>query len=333
MVHARTSTEVSSGGSGGQHDSAPAVQVEGLVKTFPAPGGGTLRAVDDVSFDVRAGEIFGLLGPNGAGKTTVLEVVEGLREPTTGRTSVLGLDSRRDRDRMQARIGVQLQASAYFDNLQLDEILELFGSFYEQAFEPAQLLARVGLTEKRRAKIRELSGGQAQRFSIVAALVNDPEVVFLDEPTTGLDPQARRNLWEVVRSIKDDGKTVVLTTHYMEEAEELCDRVAIIDNGRIGALDTPLGLVRGLPTAYRILFTTERELDYDELRSLPGVCEVSLSSNGRVSYELGVAQAQAPLQAFVDWAGRRGVVTEDLRVLPATLEDVFLSLTGKALRD
>jgi ABC-2 type transport system ATP-binding protein len=292
-----------------------------------------LRAVDDVSFDVRAGEIFGLLGPNGAGKTTVLEIVEGLREPTSGRTSVLGLDSRRDRDRMQARIGVQLQASAYFDNLQLDEILELFGSFYEQAFEPAQLLDRVGLTEKRRAKIRELSGGQAQRFSIVAALVNDPEVVFLDEPTTGLDPQARRNLWEVVRSIKQDGKTVVLTTHYMEEAEELCDRVAIIDNGRIGALDTPLGLVRALPNAYRIVFSTERELDPDELRRLPGVCEVSLSSNGRVSYELGVAQAQVPLQAFVDWAGSRGVVTEDLRVLPATLEDVFLSLTGRALRD
>jgi ABC-2 type transport system ATP-binding protein len=310
-----------------------AVEVEELVKVFPAPGGGELRAVDGVSFTVGAGEIFGILGPNGAGKTTTLEIVEGLREPTSGRTAVLGLDSRRDRDAMKQRIGIQLQASAYFDNLTLAEILDLFGSFYPVAFAPEQLLDKVGLLEKSRARIKELSGGQAQRFSIVAALVNDPAVVFLDEPTTGLDPQARRNLWEVVREIKADGKTVVLTTHYMEEAEELCDRVAIVDHGRIRALDTPLGLIRALPNAYRIVFSSDVEIDPRELEALPGVSEVVASRNGAARWELGVAQAQEPLEAFVAWAGRRGIAAHDLCVLPATLEDVFLSLTGRALRD
>src|SRR3990172_4751348 len=163
---------------------------------------------------------------NGAGKTTTLEIVEGLQEPASGRTAVLGLDSRRDRARMKERIGVQLQAGAYFDYLTLEEILDLFGSFYPRSLPPAELLARVGLEDKRRALVRELSGGQAHRFTVVAALVNDSEVVFLDEPTTGLDPQARRNLWDVVREIRAGGKTVILTTHYMEEAEVLCDRVA-----------------------------------------------------------------------------------------------------------
>jgi ABC-2 type transport system ATP-binding protein len=234
---------------------------------------------------------------------------------------------------MKERIGVQLQASAYFDNLALDEILDLFGSFYPRAFPPDELLGRVGLLEKRKAKIKELSGGQAQRFSIVAALVNDPEVVFLDEPTTGLDPQARRNLWDVVREIDADGKTVVLTTHYMEEAEELCDRVAIIDRGRIRALDTPLALIRSLPNAYRIVFSTERELDRAELARLPGVAEVKAAADGSSAYELAVARPQETLEAFIAWAQANGVVADDLRVLPATLEDVFLALTGHGLRD
>jgi len=310
-----------------------AVEVEDLVKIFPAPGGEELRAVDGISFTVHVGEIFGILGPNGAGKTTTLEIVEGLREPTSGRTAVLGLDSRRDRAAMKELIGVQLQASAYFDNLTLTEILDLFGSFYPRAFPPAGLLERVGLLEKQRARIKELSGGQAHRFSIVAALVNDPEVVFLDEPTTGLDPQARRNLWDLVRAIRSEGKTVVMTTHYMEEAEELCDRVAIVDHGRLRALDTPLGLVNALPDAYRIVFSSERPLDRSELAGLPGVHGVRVSLNGTASYELAVGQAQQPLEAFVGWAARNGVVAGDLRVLPATLEDVFLSLTGRALRD
>ena len=314
--------------------SEAAVMVEDLVKEFPAPGGGKLTAVDHVSFSVRRGEVFGFLGPNGAGKTTTLEIIEGLQSPTSGRTTVLGMDSRRDRNRMKERIGVQLQAGAYFDYLTLEEILELFGSFYRKSLPPAELLEKVGLAEKRKALVRELSGGQAQRFSIVASMVNDPDVVFLDEPTTGLDPQARRNLWDFVETInRDEGKTVVLTTHYMEEAQVLCDRVAIIDHGRIQALDTTLGLIQGLPTAYTIRFLTADHVDEGALRALPGVAEVGVSLNGERRYELRVARAQATLPAFVEWSRRENVVVDDIQVLPATLEDVFLSLTGRSLRE
>ena len=231
---------------------------------------------------------------------------------------------------MKERIGVQLQAGAYFDYLTLEEILDLFGSFYPRSLPPAELLARVGLEDKRRALVRELSGGQAHRFTVVAALVNDPEVVFLDEPTTGLDPQARRNLWDVVREIRAGGKTVILTTHYMEEAEVLCDRVAIIDAGKISALDTPLGLVHRLDGAYRIVFATPDSVDADDLAGLPGV--VAVSADGS-PWELSVSRSQESLPAFLDWASRRGVRVDDLRVVPATLEDVFLSLTGRSLRE
>ncbi|MGH2545403.1 MAG: ABC transporter ATP-binding protein [Actinomycetota bacterium] len=309
-----------------------AVEVDDLTKVFPAPGGGTLAAVDGVSFDVGRGEVFGFLGPNGAGKTTTLEIIEGLQSPTGGRTAVLGLDSQADQARMKERIGVQLQAGAYFDFLTLEEILDLFGSFYPRQVQPGQLLEKVGLTSKRRALVKELSGGQAQRFSIVASMVNDPEVVFLDEPTTGLDPQARRNLWEFISWInREEGKTVVLTTHYMEEAEILCDRVAIIDQGTIRALDTPIGLIHQLPDAYRILFVTREAVDAADLRALPGVVEVSVSPNGASSYELRVSRAQDTLPAFVAWTEDREV--EDVRMLPATLEDVFLTLTGHSLRE
>jgi ABC-2 type transport system ATP-binding protein len=314
-------------------DSNVAVMVEDLGKVFPAPGGGKLTAVDGVSFSVRRGEVFGFLGPNGAGKTTTLEIIEGLQSPTSGRTEVLGLDSHRHREEVKRRIGVQLQAGAYFDFLTLEEILDLFGSFYPKRVPPTELLEKVGLLEKRKALVRELSGGQAQRFSIVASMVNDPEVVFLDEPTTGLDPQARRNLWDLITTINREGKTVVLTTHYMEEAEVLCDRVAIIDLGKIQALDTPLGLIHQLPTAYRILFATRQPVIEGELRSLPGVADVDAVLNGDFRYELRVSRAQVTLPAFLDWAERRGVRVDDVRVMPATLEDVFLSLTGRSLRE
>jgi ABC-2 type transport system ATP-binding protein len=310
-----------------------AVEVRDLVKVFPAPGGGTLTAVDHVSFEVRRGEVFGFLGPNGAGKTTTLEIVEGLQDPTAGSTRVLGLDSVRDRAEMKQRIGVQLQAGAYFDHLTLEEILDLFGSFYPRAVPPGELLGKVGLLDKRKALVRQLSGGQKQRFSIVASLVNDPEVVFLDEPTTGLDPQARRNVWELIRLIHAEGKTVVLTTHYMEEAQVLCDRVAIIDAGRIRAIDTPLGLIHTLPTAYRILFATDREVDPEELRALPGVKEVGPADAGGFDVELAVERAQVTLPAFLAWAEARGLSIDDVQVVPATLEDVFLALTGHTLRE
>ena len=202
-----------------------AVEVRDLVKVYPRPGGGTLQAVDGISFAVRAGEFFGFLGPNGAGKTTTLEIIEGVRRPTAGEVRVLGVDTRRALDRVKQLIGVQLQATSYFSLLTLEELLALFGSFYPRRRPPEELLATVGLTERRKAYVRQLSGGQQRRFSVAAALVNDPAVLFLDEPTTGLDPQMRHGLWDLLRRLnRDEGKTIVLTTHYIEEAELLADR-------------------------------------------------------------------------------------------------------------
>jgi ABC-2 type transport system ATP-binding protein len=311
-----------------------AVEVRDLVREYPTSEGGTLSAVNHVSFDVRRGEVFGFLGPNGAGKTTTLEIVEGLTRPTSGRSRVLGLDSVTERDEMQQRIGVQLQASAYFEYLTLEEILDLFGSFYERSLKPDPLLEQVGLLEKRRSLVKHLSGGQAQRFSIIAAIVNDPEVVFLDEPTTGLDPQARRNLWDLIEHINgQQGKTVVMTTHYMEEAQVLCDRVAIIDHGKIQAIDSPLGLIHELPSAYRIQFATADGVDTNELRTLPGVQAVTPLLLGGFDYELAITRGRETLPAFVDWARSSGVRIDDVQVVPATLEDVFLSLTGRSLRE
>ncbi|MBF8268131.1 MAG: transporter ATP-binding protein [Dehalococcoidia bacterium] len=221
------------------------IQVEGLVKRY-----GDLVAVDGVSFSVHAGEVFGILGPNGAGKTTTLEIIEGLQPPTAGRTLVLDMDIQHQAERIKERIGVQIQASAYFEYLTLTEILDLFGRFYPRRLAPKELLEKVGLTDKAKTTVGKLSGGQKQRFTIAAALVNDPELVFLDEPTTGLDPQARRSLWDFIREIQGEGRTVVLTTHYMEEAQMLCQRVAIMDLGKIVAMDTPTNLVRQLPVPY-----------------------------------------------------------------------------------
>ena len=207
---------------------------------------GSLHAVDGVSFEVARGEVFGILGPNGAGKTTTIEMIEGMRPIDDGSATIDGIDVRADPRGVKARIGIQLQASAFFDGLTLTELLDLFGTLYGQTVDPAALLAEVELTDKAQSQVDTLSGGQKQRFSIAAALVNDPVVLFLDEPTTGLDPQARRHLWGVIRVLRDRGHTVVLTTHYMEEAEELCARVAIMDAGRIVALETPQRLIDGL---------------------------------------------------------------------------------------
>jgi ABC-2 type transport system ATP-binding protein len=220
---------------------APIVAVHDLRKRY-----GSLQAVDGVSFEIAEGEVFGILGPNGAGKTTTLEMIEGMRPIDSGTAVVDGIDVTRDPRGVKARIGIQLQASSFFDELNLVELLELFGHLYERQVDAMALLANVELSEKARSQVRTLSGGQKQRFSIAAALVNEPRVLFLDEPTTGLDPQARHHLWGLVRQIREGGHTVVLTTHYMEEAEELCDRVAIMDRGVIVALDTPQRLVDAL---------------------------------------------------------------------------------------
>lgn len=314
-----------------------AVEVTDLVKEFPAPEGGTLTAVGGINFQVPKGECFGLLGPNGAGKTTTLEIIESLQEPSSGETKVLGLDSQREPKAVKERIGVQLQAGAYFDFLTLTEILDLFGSFYEKRLDPAELLEKVSLTDKAKARVAHLSGGQKQRFSIVAAMVNDPEIIFLDEPTTGLDPQARRNLWDFITEInKSDGKTVILTTHYMEEAELLCDRVAIIDQGEIVALDTPLALVKALPTAYRISLVVAKAVDVKDLEAIDGVVEVGETEQiegGLHRYVLNAKESEKALKAALAWMGASGLEAEDIRVGAATLEDVFLATTGKSLRD
>jgi len=217
------------------------IKVHNLKKTY-----GDFQAVKGVSFEVKKGEIFGILGPNGAGKTTTLEMMEGLKSIDGGKATIDGLDVSKDPYGVKEIIGVQLQASAFFDRLSLVEILHLFSNLYAQNKDAAELLREVDLTEKSKSYVKSLSGGQKQRFSIAAALVNDPVALFLDEPTTGLDPQARRNLWELVQSIQKSGKTIIITTHYMEEAEVLCDRVAVMDNGKIIALDTPAKLIDNL---------------------------------------------------------------------------------------
>ncbi|MBU1173809.1 MAG: ABC transporter ATP-binding protein [Alphaproteobacteria bacterium] len=223
----------------------PIVDVRHLTKTYPAPGnrGERVAVVDGISFSIERGEIFGILGPNGAGKTTTLEIVEALRDMDSGEVEIDGISVAANPVAVKQRIGVQLQESEYFDYLSLAELLTLFGALYRRRIEPDEILELVQLGGKRDARPKQLSGGQRQRFSIALALVNDPDVLFLDEPTTGLDPQARRNLWELVRRIHARGKTIVVTTHYMEEAEDLCDRVAIMDKGRIVALDTPRNLI------------------------------------------------------------------------------------------
>tara|TARA_B100001971_G_scaffold85531_1_gene79055 strand:+ start:37 stop:957 length:921 start_codon:yes stop_codon:yes gene_type:complete len=292
---------------------------------------GDLVAVDDVSFSVRQGEVFGILGPNGAGKTTTLECIEGIQRPTAGGITVLDTGVHQDPNAVKLQIGVQLQVSAYFDYLTLNEILDLFARFYGQERSAADLLTTVGLADKANATVEKLSAGQKQRFTIAATLVNDPEIVFLDEPTANLDPQARRNLWEFVREINQRGKTIVLTTHYMEEAEYLCDRVAIMDQGRIVAMDSPVNLIRELPVPYEITAATDSGYDRDRLVSLASVMELANDSDG--GFTLHSSDAADTLPALLQWAASSQIRLTHLEVTPGNLESVFLSLTGRALRD
>jgi ABC-2 type transport system ATP-binding protein len=313
----------------------PAVQVENLVKRF-----GSFTAVDGVSFGVERGEVFGILGPNGAGKTTILEIIETLQKPTEGRVSVLGLEVQSNAAEVKARIGVQLQASAYYGYLNLKEILSLLGSFYPSRVTPESLLDQVGLADKISSRIAELSGGQAQRFAVAASLVNNPEVVILDEPTTGLDPQARRNLWGLIREVNQRGVTVLLTTHYMDEAEMLCNRLAIMDHGQILALDTPRNLINQLEASYTVKLTMEKPMTPAQLDALNGGVEVVQSGEQagddpgtENTYVLRLANSPTALKAMLDEISKAGLGLENLQVTPVTLEDVFLELTGSELRD
>ena len=317
----------------------PAVQVENLVKRF-----GSFTAVDGVTFSVEPGEVFGILGPNGAGKTTTLEIIESLQKPTEGRVSVLGLDVQSDAAKVKTRIGVQLQASAYYDYLNLKEILALLGSFYPSKVSHESLLDQVGLSDKSASRMSELSGGQRQRFGVAASLVNNPELVVLDEPTTGLDPQARRNLWGLIREVNGRGVTVVLTTHYMEEAETLCSRLAIMDHGRILALDTPRNLINQLKASYAVKLTLDKPMTVAQLESLNGGVELVQSeeqseeatgeaAKSENTYLLRLANSPTALRAMLDEIDKAGLGLENLQITPVTLEDVFLELTGSELRD
>ncbi|MFA7248825.1 MAG: ABC transporter ATP-binding protein [Dehalococcoidia bacterium] len=315
-------------GAAGEHPTAGAViTARGLVKRY-----GSLAALDGLSFTVSAGEIFGILGPNGAGKTTLVEILEGLTPVTGGTASVLGIEVTEQPQAVKARIGVQLQAASYHQYLTLREILDLFGSFYPRRADPVELLRRVHLEDRAESRMRTLSGGMRQRFSIVAALVNQPDLVFFDEPTAGLDPEARLDLWDIVRDVRAQGATVVLTTHYMEEAEALCDRVAFMNQGRMVALDTPQGLIRSLNAPYRLTLTTAHPLDEAEVRGIPGALEISqeLTADGFV-VRMRARSAPSVATALTTLAQRAGTDVIDLAVEPGTLEDVFLSVTGRRL--
>ena len=296
-----------------------AITVAGLTKRY-----GDLTAVDDVGFSVARGEFFGILGPNGAGKTTTLELIEGLRRPDAGEVSLLGESPWPRRIDLLHRIGVQLQGSAFFERLTAREQLTTVGSLYGVESERVdEMLELVGLSEKAGDQVERLSGGQRQRLTIACALVHDPEVVFLDEPTAALDPQARRNLWDLLEGINDSGRTVVLTTHYMDEAEALCDRVAIMDHGQVLELDTPAALVRGLDAPLRVS-VVPRHLDAEAAGRLPGVDDVRADTGSLVLTTREPAVLLSRLAADDELAG--------LQVHGATLEDVFLSLTGREFR-
>jgi ABC-2 type transport system ATP-binding protein len=307
------------------------IRIEGLRKRY-----GEVVAVDGVNLTVNRGEVFGILGPNGAGKTTTLETIEGLRKPDTGEIEVAGYDAVREAEDLKRIIGVQLQSTALFDYLTVRETLKLFADLYGVDDSPARirdLLDVVSLTEKAKSRVEDLSGGQQQRLSLALALVNDPKIVFLDEPTTRLDPWGRRNLWGLVRHIRSEGKTVVLTTHYTEEAEELCDRVAIMDRGRLLICDTPLALVCSLNMGATILASVEGDagehLDAD-LDLLPGV--TGKERNGK-DLLLRTEDAQATIIGLMRFATERGMRLRKLSVRSANLEDVFITYTGRVLRE
>jgi ABC-2 type transport system ATP-binding protein len=307
-----------------------AVSCRGLIKKYD--GGGV--ALDGLDLDVRAGECFGLLGPNGAGKTTTVEILEGLLDPTAGEVEVLGMKWSTDERALRERLGVSLQETHLPDKLSVRELLLLFRSFFAEGRDPDEVLRAVSLEEKASAHYEHLSGGQKQRLAVACALVGDPELLFLDEPTTGLDPQSRLQLWDVVASFKNDGRTVLLTTHYMDEAERLCDRVAIIDHGRLIALGTPRELIASLGgkevIEIALAGAPDAVLEEDAVAKLPGVHGVRRAGE---SFLLAVDPLHVALPALVDHLRAANQPLERLATRHATLEDVFVSLTGRGLRD
>ena len=306
------------------------VEVKELCKTY-----GRTKAVDEVSFEVQEGEIFGMVGPNGAGKTTTIECIEGLRHPDSGTVRVLGLDPSRQERQLRPLLGIQLQQANLPEHLKVWEALDLYASFYNHTLDWQILLDELGLVEKRNTSFRKLSGGQKQRLFIALALLNDPQLVFLDELTTGLDPQARHRIWELVQEVRERGKTVFLTTHYMEEAERLCDRVAILDHGQIVAIDTPSNLISGLGIGERVIFQVDTGNAPEALEALPRAANIEiLGSKIIVHGQYNDSNGYTPLVSDVVNTLTAGSVRfSDLRTEHPNLEDVFLTLTGRQLRE
>jgi ABC-2 type transport system ATP-binding protein len=303
----------------------PAIEVSKLRKVY-----GGVPAVDDISFEVRDGEVFGLLGPNGAGKTTTVECIEGLREPDGGTITVLGHTHDGNGYDIKQQIGIQLQATGLYPLHTVRELLGLFGSFYRKALPPEDLITMVSLEEKRNTRSKDLSGGQRQRLSLALALVNDPQLIFLDEPTTGLDPQSRRQIWNIVTELQERGKTIMLTTHYMEEAQTLCDRVAVMDSGRIIALDSPQDLINQHFETTAVEFEDKNSAPMDLLENLAGVKTAKRDGGLVTLYSRDTPRTMEDLLAA---ARDDRLHFDDLRVRSATLEDVFLKLTGRRIRN
>jgi ABC-2 type transport system ATP-binding protein len=303
-----------------------ALLCRGLVKRYA-----DVVAVDGLDLEVHAGECFGLLGPNGAGKTTTIEILEGLNTADHGEVRVLGQQWGAGHDRaLRERLGIQLQETKLHEKLSVVETVRLFRSFYSRGPSVDDVIRRVSLEEKRDAWVQKLSGGQKQRLSVACALVNDPEVLFLDEPTTGLDPQSRRQLWQLIEEFRTGGRTVLLTTHYMDEAERLCDRVAIVDHGKVIALGAPAALIASLGAEHVIEFDVEGEFDLTPILALPGI------ENGRRedgAFVLTATELHIAVPALLAELQRRGATLKHLSTHHATLEDVFVHLTGRTLRD
>ena len=305
-----------------------ALYVRGLRKRYA-----DVVAVDGLDLDIARGECFGLLGPNGAGKTTTIEICEGLTDPDAGDVVVLGRQWSRDGDALRQRLGIQLQETQLADKLTVGETVHLFASFYREAREVDDVIALVQLDEKRDARVGKLSGGQKQRLALACAIVGDPELLFLDEPTTGLDPQSRRQLWELIEQLKAAGRTILLTTHYMDEAERLCDRVAIVDHGKVIALGTPRELIGSLGAEHVVEFAVAEgapPIDERTLAALDGVRSVRRAGAG---WELQVTEPHRAVPALLAALTRAGAPLAELRTHSATLEDVFVALTGRQLRD
>jgi ABC-2 type transport system ATP-binding protein len=305
-----------------------ALQVRNLRKAYK-----DVQAVDGLDLEVRAGECFGLLGPNGAGKTTTIEICEGLTAPDSGAVEMLGMRWNSDARRLRQRLGVQLQDTQLAEKLTVLETVRLFRSFYETGPAPAEVIALVQLDEKRNSRVGNLSGGQKQRLAMACALVGDPDFLFLDEPTTGLDPQARRQLWDLIEEFKASGRTILLTTHYMDEAERLCDRIAIMDHGKVIALGTPRELIASIGIEHVVEFsagTAARPLSVPALRQIEGARDVR-AENGSV--QMLVTELHRAVPALLAELNRQGAPLTELRTHSASLEDVFVTLTGRRLRD